>query len=579
MDSPLFKALVCELSIGNLSAALDRAVEVESKHGCIVLLFAVLPFLSLSALPRNRSPHFDTTLRRGLLVIEVLSKALTPLRTSPLRFEAATLVRDHWEGLVSWTRLLVALNRSRDICVTFFIQVLLLNDATLEREDIMGSEATIRLVLSLLTVREAQSGSTANLRMHTSSIFLSFIFFNNNHALIQIHKKLRKYPQRIAALTTALSFQLRDTVDWAGAHALPPVKAISTATQCFAIAHGLLADSSKKSTVRKMLDMAREIVRTVAEILGQESSPSELLLATVVDFLRFLVRWTTSEAFHDDPILPIAFTIEGGALSLLITVLTQMPEGCEAHGTALTILAILTPYILYRPVLLLASGELSSPIETIIASLPLGSATGHALICLEDIICRSKVSSDKETAEAMRSRYCDNLDLMVPHMTTSKNFRPNQGHAVDVNPFVTAPVSVKEVTGASIGMSAAADNVKEPKRQAWISRTGKFPLVHYMAALNDVFEGLRPDGSKRGMAILDMRASAPLIATSPILGFLDDFDIPPHICPRLEAYGYRAQQDPSLHLTLGIFVHGNRSLYILALAFRRGLVGATSYVI
>jgi hypothetical protein len=350
--------LVGELNKGEFSTALIKAEEIESKHSSLVLLSALLPFLSSSALPHVPEPQsstpfqtsgppsqFEANVMRGLFAMKVLSKSLNTLRGSALRFEAASLAREQWGGLVAWMRLFVSLNRCRDMCVSFFIELLLLDHGTLDCQEIMASQASISLMFSLFAPHGGTFPSDS-VRWTTSSIFLAFTFFANTHAIIHIRARLQEHPRklrstigRLKSLITALSSCRRDqTAQIPVQRSLPPAEAINTATQCVTIIYGLLDVVAEDSTLLRISRMIRYLVRFVFHISGEgeEPSPSGPLLSAVVDFLEFTTRWTNAEAFRGDPIRPVRVLLDGGVLSLLVFVLKHRPENQETCDAALT---------------------------------------------------------------------------------------------------------------------------------------------------------------------------------------------------------------------------------------------------
>ncbi|KAH6911755.1 hypothetical protein BKA70DRAFT_1219848 [Coprinopsis sp. MPI-PUGE-AT-0042] len=494
-ESPLGKALLDEVRAGNYVNAAQKAEEFESQHGCQVLLSALLPFLSLSSLPRHRGPHFNSSLFRGMIAIQILSKAFMRLEHPPLRLEVSALARSQWPGLVLWMTLCAAHNQYRGTCLAFFIQLITLDYSALESEEVMASEDTIKLMINLFILPATTSSIAAP-----------------NISLLEVDDE-------------------RLVLPWTSQ---------------------ILVETS----------------RTVVRLSEKDSSPSQGLLSEVVDYLKFVVKWTEASAFRSDPLVPLVDALDGGSLSLLLRALTQMPEGCEAHIIALSILEIFTPYVLYKPVLRLTTSRLPSIHESV-ALLRNRPKTAKALICFYQTVDRSKASLEKETSErfGMCQRLCvrgGDFDV-VP-----KSRECSQCTSVRY----CSRLCQKEDWG--LHRLECRHRKQESDRQIWVSRSAKFALTHHMELLFRSW--LTAQTAKpRGMVTMELRFLDPFITASPIFSSCNEVDAPPYIFPRLEKYAHRALEDQSLQLILGVVSHGTRTLYLLALVGAVGVVGVTSY--
>jgi hypothetical protein len=235
----------------------------------------------------------------------------------------------------------MAHDQHRSVCIAFLIQLLTLDHGALESEDFMASESTIDLILSLFILPNPTnslplSPSALEVRRHTDAIFITFAFFTNPTSIIRIRRMLCRNVEKLHLLMESFFTRLRDTTHCATSHAIPLAMAINTVTQCFAIAHGLLDKEFQHIFLPWTSRILLETVRAVLCLSEKESATScEHLLNEVVDFLKFVVKWTESSVFCHDPLIPLINALKGGALCLLARILLQLPEECEGHGVAM----------------------------------------------------------------------------------------------------------------------------------------------------------------------------------------------------------------------------------------------------
>jgi hypothetical protein len=115
---------------------------------------------------------------------------------------------------------------------------------------------------------------------------------------------------------------------------LSSVTAVNTVTQCFAIAYSLMGTGRGRFITPWASKFLVETVRAVVYLSEKEPATSKELLSEIVDFLKFVVKWTESPSFFEDPLLPLVDALKGGALRLLISAITQISEDCEAFTVA-----------------------------------------------------------------------------------------------------------------------------------------------------------------------------------------------------------------------------------------------------
>ncbi|KAH6885504.1 hypothetical protein BKA70DRAFT_1237089 [Coprinopsis sp. MPI-PUGE-AT-0042] len=439
MDNPLVKALLDEVTAGNYLNAARKAADVELQQGCATLLSSLLPFLSASSPPLHRDQQVNQShLRRGALVMQILTNALIRIQHSPIRPQVSSIIRSQWPRVVLWMRTCAAHDLYRTGCLAFFIQLITFGHSS---EEVMTSEDSIELMLCFFIPPHPatplpESPAGLDVRFHTDSIFIAFAFFTNSLAINLVQKRLYQDPERLESLFQAFLSRLRDTVQCAVLRRVSSVTAINTVTQCFAIAYSLMGTGSGRFILPWASKILVETVGTVVYLSEKEPATSKEVLSEIVDFLKFVVKWTESPAFFEDPLLPLVDALKGGALRLLISAITQLPEDCETYTVAFSMLEMYCPYIPYKPVLNWTLSGYAS-IKHAIAPLANRPRTCKALDYFIQTIDRSRASLEREASERLGTIYCDNLkgDWALHRHESQIALGPRGMVLIDFRPF------------------------------------------------------------------------------------------------------------------------------------------------